>query len=282
MQTGLCPSLSLSVLLVDRAEQSHGDNCPLLGVFIFPLLASACALLLLAFSAPSFPWMIRAHSSIYIYVNKADIPATTTPSSAMTDSKSSPPLLQNYTELLQQLHEVPSTYKSQGYHPCAVPPATTPEKCQLPMIDLGPYTRGGRHQDSSEEEEEERRACAADICRASSEWGFFQVVNHGISQELLRRMREEQERLFEASFEVKATSGLLNNSYRWGTPTANCPSQFSWSEAFHIPLSKISDPACYGEFSSLRSLPITHHLFHSASTPVHSSLEFIFSLLVQT
>lgn len=52
---------------------------------------------------------------------------------------------------------------------------------------------------------------------------------------LLRRMRREQVKLFQAPFERKATCGLLNNSYRWGSPRATCPKQFSWSEAFHIP-----------------------------------------------
>ncbi|WRX16220.1 Oxoglutarate/iron-dependent dioxygenase - like 10, partial [Theobroma cacao] len=47
---------------------------------------------------------------------------------------------------------------------------------------------------------------------------------------------------------------LLNNSYTWGTPTATCPKQFSWSEAFHVPLTKVSDEACYGEFTSLREV----------------------------
>ncbi|KAJ0963896.1 hypothetical protein J5N97_029018 [Dioscorea zingiberensis] len=82
--------------------------------------------------------------------------------------------------------------------------------------------------------------CMATIAKASSEWGFFQVLNHGISHELLREMKEEQKQLFEMPFEKKVTSRLLNNSYRWGTPSATSRDQFSWSEAFHVPLSEIS------------------------------------------
>ncbi|KAL3583299.1 hypothetical protein D5086_014360 [Populus alba] len=44
---------------------------------------------------------------------------------------------------------------------------------------------------------------------------------------------------FEAKQLVSDKGGVLNNSYRWGTPTATCPKQFSWSEAFHIPISKV-------------------------------------------
>lgn len=95
-------------------------------------------------------------------------------------------------------------------------------------------------------------ACAKAICKASSEWGFFQVVNHGISPELLKKMRKEQELLFQTPFEKKSTCGLLNNSYRWGSPRARSHINFSWSEAFHIPLTKIAEESCYGEFTSLR------------------------------
>ncbi|XVF03032.1 hypothetical protein REPUB_Repub04eG0225600 [Reevesia pubescens] len=119
------------------------------------------------------------------------------------------------------------------------------EECQLPLIDLS----GLRSRD-----EMVRQACAEAICRASSEWGFFQVVNHGISPQLVLKMRSEQVKLFQTPFERKATCGLLNNSYRWGSPRATCPNQFSWSEAFHVPLTKVSDEACYGEFTSLREV----------------------------
>ncbi|KAG6767700.1 hypothetical protein POTOM_028914 [Populus tomentosa] len=61
---------------------------------------------------------------------------------------------------------------------------------------------------------------------------------------------------FEAKQLVSDKGGVLNNSYRWGTPTATCPKQFSWSEAFHIPISKVFEKACYGEFSSLREVMV--------------------------
>ncbi|KAJ4842096.1 Gibberellin 2-beta-dioxygenase 6, partial [Turnera subulata] len=127
------------------------------------------------------------------------------------------------------------------------------EECGgLPLIDLEDLIRGeeGRGGD-----ERKRRECAAAICRASSEWGFFQVVNHGISPELMLKMRREQVKLFQSTFHTKSCCGVLDNSYRWGNPTASSPSQFSWSEAFHIPLAKISHHSCYGDdFTSLREV----------------------------
>ncbi|XXG59393.1 hypothetical protein AAC387_Pa04g1488 [Persea americana] len=118
-------------------------------------------------------------------------------------------------------------------------------KCQLPLIDLRALIGPGS--------ESERQACEAAIVKESSEWGFFQVLNHGISQELLEEMRREQKKLFELPHEKKVGCKLLNNSYRQGTPTTTSLKEFSWSEAFHIHLTNISEDGCFSEeFNSKR------------------------------
>ncbi|KAG8065366.1 hypothetical protein GUJ93_ZPchr0004g40305 [Zizania palustris] len=90
------------------------------------------------------------------------------------------------------------------------------------------------------------------MARAASEWGFFQLTNHGVSRELMEKMRREQARLFRLPFETKEKAGLLNGSYRWGNPTATSLRQLSWSEAFHVPLASISGQHCdFGELTSL-------------------------------
>ncbi|CAN0913204.1 Gibberellin 2-beta-dioxygenase 6, partial [Linum grandiflorum] len=147
--------------------------------------------------------------------------------------KTNPPLLHHYQQV------------SNGLVPPPPPPAM--EECQLPLIDLSGLSSCN---------ERARTDCEAAICRASSEWGFFQVVSHGIHRDLVSKMKEEQLKLFQLPFDKKVNSGLLNNSYRWGTPTATCPKQFSWSEAFHVPLSMISQEDCYGEFTSLRKVMV--------------------------
>lgn len=155
-------------------------------------------------------------------------------------TNSDPPLLQHYDVLLRQPEETPAVLQ-RGH--CRNANGAAMEECQLPLIDVGCLRS---------KSEEERLACALAIRRASSRWGFFQVVNHGIRPELLSQMRREQVKLFETPFERKAACQLLDNSYRWGNPTATRPREFSWSEAFHVPLTKVTEEACYGEFSSLR------------------------------
>lgn len=134
-----------------------------------------------------------------------------------------PPLADNYSEVWNK-SSMPHGLDQQYQDLCYV------AECELPVIDL----RGLRSF-----EEEERQACMKAIAEASAEWGFFQVLNHGISSELLQEMRSEQIKLFDLSFEKK----LLNDSYRWGNPTATAPRQFSWSEAFHFLLARISEEA---------------------------------------
>lgn len=103
-------------------------------------------------------------------------------------------------------------------------------ECELPVIDLSRLS-------------EAREECKCEIARASQEWGFFQVVNHGIPTDILCRLRCEQEKVFKQPFHNKTKEDKFFNfspgSYRWGTPSATCTTQLSWSEAFHIPLTDI-------------------------------------------
>ncbi|KAK6154659.1 hypothetical protein DH2020_008907 [Rehmannia glutinosa] len=112
------------------------------------------------------------------------------------------------------------------------PELSAVEECELPLIDLSRLNLG----------EIERRACKKQIAMASREWGFFQVINHGISREILEKMRGEQVKLFKKPFHEKMNYKDLNfsaGSYRWGTPSATCLKQLSWSEAFHVSLSDV-------------------------------------------
>lgn len=118
------------------------------------------------------------------------------------------------------------------------------DEYELPLIDLGRLNLG----------EFEREECKKEIARTSREWGFFQAVNHGISPQILERMRDEQVALFKKPFQMKSNDNSMSfspGSYRWGTPTATCLKQLSWSEAFHIPLTDMSGSGA--GFTSLSS-----------------------------
>ncbi|XP_075106452.1 gibberellin 2-beta-dioxygenase 8-like [Nicotiana tabacum] len=138
------------------------------------------------------------------------------------------------------------------------------EECELPLIDL--ELLNGR--------EFEREECKRKIAKASQEWGFFQVVNHGISHDILEKMRMEQINLFKKPFNEKMNEKnhkFSKGSYRWGTPSATCLQQLSWSEAFHVPLTDISNS------SGLSSLSTTMEQFATTLSELAHKLARILS-----
>ncbi|KAK8602920.1 hypothetical protein V6N13_085122 [Hibiscus sabdariffa] len=107
------------------------------------------------------------------------------------------------------------------------------EELELPLIDLGHLNLGPF----------ERKTCIKKMARAATEWGFFQIVNHGIPEELLTRLKQEQIQVFQQPFDKKSEDNFLNlsaQSYRWGNPLASSLRNLSWSEALHITLKDIS------------------------------------------
>lgn len=106
------------------------------------------------------------------------------------------------------------------------------EEGELPLVDMKQLGQG----------EAERQACKKLIAQASQEWGFFQVINHGVSEEVVENMRSEQVKLLRKPFEEKRAYKEMNlsaGSYRWGAPSATSVNQLSWSEAFHLHLTDV-------------------------------------------
>ncbi|KAE8703190.1 Detected protein of confused Function [Hibiscus syriacus] len=118
------------------------------------------------------------------------------------------------------------------------------EELEIPLIDLGHLNLGPF----------ERQECIKKMARAAVEWGFFQIVNHGIPEELLTRLKQEQIKVFQQPFDKKSEDNFLNlsvQSYRWGNPLATCLRNLSWSEVLHISLNDISK---MDEYNKLRKL----------------------------
>ncbi|XP_028767825.1 gibberellin 2-beta-dioxygenase 8-like isoform X2 [Neltuma alba] len=153
------------------------------------------------------------------------------PPQASMESSSDPPFYEAYKVLLEKNQSLNDSFIS-----CAAElgGGVVVEERELPVIDL-------RRLDG--EDEREREECKTEIARASKEWGFFQVVNHGVSSEILKKIRVEQEKVFKQPFAQKVKEDKFFNfsagTYRWGAPSATCIRQLSWSEAFHIPLTDI-------------------------------------------
>ncbi|CAJ1956786.1 unnamed protein product [Sphenostylis stenocarpa] len=161
-----------------------------------------------------------------------------------------PPFLEIYKHLLQNSHGVGVNDIRNDKTEC----------CELPLIDLSRLSL----------DHVEREECMEEIRGGARTWGFFQVVNHGVSQELLQNLRHEQMEVFRNPFSTKSGENFLNlpaRSYRWGNRSARDLSQISWSEAFHMFLPDIA--RIEDQHQSLRS---SIEAFASAVAPLAESL----------
>ncbi|KAL1823426.1 hypothetical protein ACET3Z_010204 [Daucus carota] len=147
-----------------------------------------------------------------------------------------PPLIEVFKNLCKT--------SSENDHVAELINSSRSKSYELPLVDLGRLNSGQLMQ---------QKECEKEIIEASKEWGFFQVVNHGICEEMLMELHEEQVKLFRQPFNKKSSQNPSNSpigSYRWGNLAAKSPAQFSWSEAFHIPVSSVSDFAGLNHLSS--------------------------------
>nr|XP_029120616.1 probable 2-oxoglutarate-dependent dioxygenase At5g05600 isoform X2 [Elaeis guineensis] len=103
------------------------------------------------------------------------------------------------------LTEIPANYvKPPSERPHAVSFLDGPEQgLKIPVIDLG-----GLVGDSGE-----RRATMQAMWDACKEWGFFQVVNHGVSLDLVEKMRKLWKEFFHLPMEEKKAYANSPKSY---------------------------------------------------------------------
>ena len=72
-------------------------------------------------------------------------------------------------------------------------PAATFAAAGVPVIDLGSISSGGEPPPSLVDE----------VAQACADWGFFQVVNHGVSAQLRARFEEQQRAFFALPDSIK-------------------------------------------------------------------------------
>lgn len=138
---------------------------------------------------------------------------------AFTESAAEPPLADSYHALLRRAgadgrnkdaHCTPTVHAD---HVLPAPDMAVSE-CELPMIDVGCLTTGGGSA-------AERAACAAAIAGAAEDWGFFQVVNHGVDdgRSTAPEMLDVARRFFALPFEERARhmSPDIRSPVRYGT-----------------------------------------------------------------
>ncbi|MED6130972.1 Jasmonate-induced oxygenase 2 [Stylosanthes scabra] len=98
----------------------------------------------------------------------------------------------------------------------------------IPVIDLQHLYSG---EDSALQEETLRR-----VAEACQDWGFFQVVNHGISHELMRKVRELWREFFDQPYEVKEEYANSPDTYEgYGSRLGvNKGAILDWSDYFFL------------------------------------------------
>ncbi|PPD90833.1 hypothetical protein GOBAR_DD12216 [Gossypium barbadense] len=98
---------------------------------------------------------------------------------------------------------------------------------QVPTIDLT---------EIESEDKEVRERCQQELKKAAMEWGVMHLVNHGISEELMDRVRKVGQKFFELPVEEKekyANDQSSGNVQGYGSKLANNASgQLEWEDYF--------------------------------------------------
>ncbi|CAK9857791.1 unnamed protein product [Sphagnum jensenii] len=116
------------------------------------------------------------------------------------------------------------------------------EYVDVPLIDLAPCHTG---------DEIGIQKVVKEVDAACREWGAFQVINHGIPDDVVLRAREAMKRVFHLPPEIKlkAQRDYIKNYNGFGAGSMLCPSK-QWSEAFQFLMTDEAAPAViddYGE-----------------------------------
>lgn len=102
------------------------------------------------------------------------------------------------------IHKIPDRYIKRPTDRPSNPSTTPTALANIPVIDLADVTGS---------DPEARRDALGRISSACREWGFFQVVNHGVNPELMRRTRRVWREFFDQSVENKQAYANSPDTY---------------------------------------------------------------------
>lgn len=99
---------------------------------------------------------------------------------------------------------IPSRYIKPHSDRPSLNPQDGGQHANIPIIDMGGLAGA---------DETLHAAIMEEISQACREWGFFQVVNHGVSPELMRQTREVWREFFHLPVELKQQYANLPKTY---------------------------------------------------------------------
>ena len=98
---------------------------------------------------------------------------------------------------------------------------------EIPVIDLSAYDLDG--------DDAAMETVVAQVRDACLNWGFFQILNHGIEEELLSRVQRQANKLFNLSYSDKMKVTKLPGKYSgYGHVTVKEGDIHPWSEGFYF------------------------------------------------
>lgn len=98
----------------------------------------------------------------------------------------------------------------------------------IPVIDLSSLQTGDK---------KKRQQVVADMAQACEQFGFLQVANHGVDQELIESCEAQAHRLFELPLEAKERAHRApGEKFGYGANTWVDQTVKHWAESFHFQL----------------------------------------------
>ncbi|KAG8644352.1 hypothetical protein MANES_11G121266v8 [Manihot esculenta] len=141
------------------------------------------------------------------------------------------------------------------------------EALQIPVIDMSKLV--GNHSDHGDELAELHQAC--------ENWGFFQLINHGVPEEAMENMKRETEEFFKLPLEEKMACAQLPDSIEgYGQAFVVSEEQkLDWGDMLFL----LSMPNSIRKMRYCQLFPLLLEIFYKYSTEVQRVAECLVRLM---